>query len=110
MREQLERLGGISALASGGALPDEAEELPGGPLGWRSRVQYAVGPDGLPGLRKHRSHEIVPIDRCLIATDAVESIGVTAHRWPGAEAVEAVASSHGDRAVVVTGPLRGAPR
>lgn len=37
-------------------------------LGWRTRVQWAVGPEG-PGLRAHRSHDVVPVDRCLIAAD-----------------------------------------
>ena len=71
-------------------------------LDWRTRMRYAVAADGAAGLRRHRSHEIVEIDRCLIAHPLVESTEVLARFWPGFEAVEAAASvSSGERAVVV---------
>jgi tRNA/tmRNA/rRNA uracil-C5-methylase (TrmA/RlmC/RlmD family) len=104
VREQLERLAGLKPAeldALGVAAGSEAEELPGGPFGWRTRVQFAVGPGGAAGLRKHRSHEIVPVTGCLIAAPGITGIGVTGVRWPGAASVEAVASSAGDLAVVV---------
>ena len=41
--------------------------LPPDGLAWRTRMQYVHLPDGRRGLRKHRSHDVVPIDRCLIA-------------------------------------------
>ena len=44
------------------AVPGDADGL-----GWRTRVQYAVGDDGRAGLRRHRSHEVVPVDQCRIA-------------------------------------------
>jgi tRNA/tmRNA/rRNA uracil-C5-methylase (TrmA/RlmC/RlmD family) len=34
--------------------------------GWRTRVQWSVT-DGGVGFHKHRSHEVIPVDRCLIA-------------------------------------------
>jgi tRNA/tmRNA/rRNA uracil-C5-methylase (TrmA/RlmC/RlmD family) len=34
--------------------------------GWRTRVQWSVGPEGL-GLRRHRSKDVVPVDECLIS-------------------------------------------
>ncbi|WP_232521001.1 class I SAM-dependent RNA methyltransferase [Micromonospora phaseoli] len=115
VREQLVRLGGLDETECD-ALGVRVEPLPGGPLGWRSRVRYAVDAAGRAGLLKHRSHEVVPVDRCLIAHPAIQdlpvltSAGVT---WPDAEAVEAVASTGGDVAVtavaagrteVVSGP------
>lgn len=77
-------------------------------LGWRTRVQFDVTPDGRLGLHKHRSAELQPLDRCLIASDGVESVGAEALRWPVAERVEVIAGSSGDRAVVVTPRKRGA--
>src|SRR6202023_1837781 len=64
--------------------------VPGAPdgLGWRTRVQFAVDAEGHAGLRKHRSHEIVPVDHCVIAA-------------PGGEEVIAATGSS-DRVVVVT--------
>ncbi|MFG1778258.1 class I SAM-dependent RNA methyltransferase [Micromonospora sp. NPDC049048] len=98
VREQLTRLGGLTD-AELDALGVRVEPLPGGPLGWRSRVRYAVDGAGRAGLLKHRSHEVVPIDRCLIAHPAIRELPVlapTGARWPDADAVETVASTGGD--------------
>jgi tRNA/tmRNA/rRNA uracil-C5-methylase (TrmA/RlmC/RlmD family) len=88
------------------ALPGDegpGDGKPGAGLGWRTRVQYAVRPDGVAGLRGHRSHEVIPIDDCLIAHPAINDLGLTARRWPGTASVEAlVAAGSGERAVVVT--------
>ena len=48
-------------------MPVEVEELPGGPLRWRTRVRLAVDESGRPGFRAHRSHGWCPIDGCPIA-------------------------------------------
>ncbi|WP_446213299.1 class I SAM-dependent RNA methyltransferase [Micromonospora sp. IBSANI012] len=101
VREQLTRLGGLTE-AEVDALGATVEALPGGPLGWRSRVRYAVDAAGRAGLLKHRSHEVVPIDRCLIAHPAIRELPVltpSGARWPDAEAVETVASTGGDVSV-----------
>jgi tRNA/tmRNA/rRNA uracil-C5-methylase (TrmA/RlmC/RlmD family) len=85
------------------------EEVPGSGdgLGWRTRVQFAVDGEGRAGLRKHRSHEVVPVDRCAIAAPGVEEVGVESRSWPGMAGVEVVAATgSSDRAVVVT-PLAG---
>ncbi|MEU7797196.1 TRAM domain-containing protein [Micromonospora tulbaghiae] len=102
VREQLTRLGGLTTERID-ALGVRVEALPGGPLGWRSRVRYAVDAAGRAGLLKHRSHEVVPIERCLIAHPAIQELPVlppTGARWPDADAVETVASTGGDVAVV----------
>ncbi|WP_076471488.1 class I SAM-dependent RNA methyltransferase [Micromonospora avicenniae] len=102
VREQLSRLGGLTDAELDG-LGVRIEALPGGRLGWRSRVRYAVDAGDRAGLLKHRSHEVVPIDRCLIAHPAIQSLPVLAAsgtRWPDADAVETVASTGGDVAVV----------
>ncbi|MFC4531898.1 class I SAM-dependent RNA methyltransferase [Sphaerisporangium dianthi] len=95
--EQLQRLAGLD-------MKVDVEEVPGAAkgLGWRTRVQFAVTPEGVPGLRRHRSHEIEPIDACLIAHHEVERVGVERADWRGAGGVEAIATSTGERAVVVT--------
>jgi tRNA/tmRNA/rRNA uracil-C5-methylase (TrmA/RlmC/RlmD family) len=102
VREQLRRLAKLDREVV-------VEEIPGAPdgLGWRTRVQFAVDDQGRVGLRKHRSHEVVPIDRCVIATPGVEEVGVEGRRWPGMGALEVIAATgSSDRAVVVT-PLSG---
>ena len=61
VREQLQRLVGLS-------VPVRVEAVAGDEDGlrWRTRVQLAVTRDGRRGLRKHRSHHVVPVDDCLI--------------------------------------------
>jgi tRNA/tmRNA/rRNA uracil-C5-methylase (TrmA/RlmC/RlmD family) len=101
VREQLHRLAGLDRDVT-------VEEVPGAPdgLGWRTRVRYAVDADGRAGLRRHRSHDVVPVDRCRIAHPAVDAAGVTARRWPGVAAVE-VATSVGTGETVVLPDGRG---
>ncbi|WP_372444122.1 class I SAM-dependent RNA methyltransferase [Micromonospora antibiotica] len=106
VREQLTRLGGLTDAEIDG-LRVTVEPLPGGPLGWRSRVRYAVDAAGRAGLLKHRSHEVVPIDRCLIAHPAIQELPLLGRPWPTAESVEVVASTGGD--VVVTALTDGVP-
>lgn len=84
--------------------PVPGDKMPAGEVpAWRTRVQYAVDEAGRAGLRRHRSHEVEPIDHCLIAADGVSELGVEHRRWPGIASVEAVAAtgSH-DRMVVLT--------
>ncbi|HKT03813.1 MAG TPA: TRAM domain-containing protein, partial [Rugosimonospora sp.] len=90
VREQLARLAGIHDLGV------RVEPLPGGPLGWRSRVRYAVDATGRAGLLAHRTHQVVPVDRCLIAHPAVQEADVTARLWPDDDEVSVVASTGGD--------------
>ncbi|SCL31172.1 23S rRNA m(5)U-1939 methyltransferase [Micromonospora nigra] len=110
VREQLVRLGGLTDVQCD-ALGVRVEALPGGQLGWRSRVRYAVDAAGRAGLLKHRSHEVVPVDRCLIAHPAgrdLPVLAVTGVRWPDAEAVEVVVATGGD--VTVTALTGGRSR
>ncbi len=104
LREQLTRLGGITEL--GGAPLQECVDVvavPGdeGGLGWRTRVRFAVGPNGKAGFRGHRSHEVHAVDPCPLTSPGVQSIGATHESWDGSEEIEVVASSGGDRTVVV---------
>ncbi|MER7708821.1 class I SAM-dependent RNA methyltransferase [Kitasatospora sp. NPDC097605] len=112
LTEQLAKLAGLSPAEAGwdGSVEPVGGKLPAGQVpAWRTRVQYAVDPgSGKVGLRKHRSHEIQPVDRCLIAAEGVTELGVEARDWPGVVSVEAIAASgSSDRQVVLT-PAPGA--
>ncbi|MSW87016.1 MAG: TRAM domain-containing protein, partial [Actinobacteria bacterium] len=65
-------------------------------LGWRTRVRFAVDSEGHAGLRPHRSHDVLTIDRCLIAHPAITALDITAEVWPQAREVLAVAPSSGE--------------
>src|SRR4051794_24483864 len=70
------------------------EELPGGPLRWRSRARFAVDRTGAPGLRRHRSHDVVLLDDCPITVEPAAA-AVLGRRWPGAGAVDVAVDSAG---------------
>lgn len=101
--EQLSRLAGVT-------WPVEVEELPGGPLRWRTRVRMTVDPDGRPGFFAHRSHRVIPVDDCPIsAYGTVDE--VAARTWPPGEtltvAVDSTGETHvGEDAVVVERAVR----
>ena len=90
VREQLRRLAGIT-------WDGEVEAVEPDALGWRTRVQFAVDGQGRPGLRRHRSHDIIPVDRCLIAHP---DLPVVLGRTWDADSVESIVSSRGDRLLV----------
>jgi tRNA/tmRNA/rRNA uracil-C5-methylase (TrmA/RlmC/RlmD family) len=113
IRQQLKRLAGLDREITVEALPGDEEGAPpgsqGAGLGWRTRVQFAVRPDGVAGLRAHRSHTVVDIGECPIAHPAITDLGILARRWPGTASVEAVAATgSGERAVIIT-PGRAGP-
>jgi tRNA/tmRNA/rRNA uracil-C5-methylase (TrmA/RlmC/RlmD family) len=96
--EQLQRLAGLTVQVT-------VEELdlgsPGAEgLGWRTRVQWAVSASGQAGLRKHRSHELVPVDDCRIAHPRLPPVTDTV--WPDATSVEAIVSTTGEQLRLVT--------
>jgi tRNA/tmRNA/rRNA uracil-C5-methylase (TrmA/RlmC/RlmD family) len=93
--EQLRRLAGLEVDVTVEPVPGDA-----GGLGWRTRVQWAIAPDGTPGLRKHRSHDVVAVDVCRIAHPGLPS--VTDSDWPDATTVEALVSSTGERLRLVS--------
>ena len=61
VREQLARLAGLD-------VDVEVEPVPGDEDGlhWRTRQRYVPLPGGGRGMRKHRSHDVVEVDECLL--------------------------------------------
>ena len=81
--EQLRRLAGLDVSrrrASG-----SPATRPG--LRWRTRTRFAHLPDGRRAMSRHRSHELVPVDDCLIAVPGAEEP-------PVAESVTAGGATH----------------
>lgn len=112
LTEQLAKLAGLTPAEVGwdGSVEPVGGKLQAGQVpAWRTRVQYAVEAEtGKVGLRKHRSHEVQVIDRCLIAAEGVTELGIESRDWPGVASVEVVAASgSSDRQVVLT-PRDGA--
>ncbi|GAB3264649.1 class I SAM-dependent RNA methyltransferase [Nocardioides dilutus] len=62
VREQLSRLAGLEIDVTVEAVPGDQDGLR-----WRTRQRFVALPGGRHGMRKHRSHDVVPVDDCLIA-------------------------------------------
>lgn len=107
LTEQLARLAGLTpeeARWDGTVAPAPGDKVAKGEVpAWRTRVQYAIDADGHAGLRKHRSHDVQPVDRCLIAAPGVTELGIEKRDWPQIATVEAIAATgSSDRQVVLT--------
>lgn len=90
--EQLRRLAGID-------IEIEVEPLQPADLRWRTRMQYAVDADGHAGLRKHRSHDVLPIDDCLLAVPEASDGAILSTDWSGSRAIEVDVGLEHDRAI-----------
>jgi tRNA/tmRNA/rRNA uracil-C5-methylase (TrmA/RlmC/RlmD family) len=95
VREQFSRLAKQDVDVTVEPLPGDHEGL-----GWRTRVEFAVDDTGRAGLRGSRSHEIIPVDSCLIADPRILATGVLAQDWSGESAVDVAAPSEGQAVMV----------
>lgn len=90
VREQLQRLAGLHWRG-------EVEAVAPEPLGWRTRVTWSVAPNGMAGLRAHRSHAVLAVESCPIAHP--DLLDVSSQVWDDAP-VETIVSSNGERLLV----------
>jgi len=107
LAEQLQRLAGMTpedVAWDGTVEPAPGDKLPPGEVpAWRTRIQYAVDDEGRAGLRRHRSHEVEPVEHCMIAAPGIDELGIEARSWPQIATVEATAATGSqDRQVVLT--------
>ena len=93
LREQFRRLARID-------LDVPVEPLPGPTFGWRTRVRYRVAASGRAGLLKHRSNEVVPIERCLIAHPSIQAMDILTRNWPDVDTIDVVVPASGQAEIV----------
>lgn len=105
--EQLRRLGGIDVEA------DEIDirAVPGDEdgMGWRTRVRLAVDDDGRAGLRRHRSHEVIPLEDCPLAHPDLDLDEVLHTVWPAGAEVAVTGGTAQAPTVEVTDPGASRP-
>ena len=97
--EQFQRLAGLEVDVVVEALPGADEGIR-----WRTRTEFAIDGSGAAGLRRHHSHEVIPVDDCLISTERIIETGVLDRRWPTSTSVDVVDASGEPRAVAVPLP------
>ncbi|MCX4748966.1 class I SAM-dependent RNA methyltransferase [Kitasatospora sp. NBC_01287] len=111
LTDQLAQLAGLTPAEAGwdGSVEPVGGKLPAGEVpAWRTRVQYTVDQEsGQVGLRKHRSHEVQLIDRCLIAAEGVTELNIEAEDWTGLASVEAIAASGSSDRQLIMRPMPG---
>ncbi|MBX6750841.1 MAG: class I SAM-dependent RNA methyltransferase [Micromonosporaceae bacterium] len=104
LREQLVRIGGLdeSTVDSLRPVVQPLPPVPGEPdgQGWRTRVQYTVDSTGRAGLLAHRSHEVIAVERCLIAHAAIRDTDVLRRTWPEHDSIEVIAGADGAATVL----------
>lgn len=98
VRDALARVGVDPGLV-GSAEPVLGDE---GGLHWRTRVRWSIDESGRRGLLRHRSHDVVPVDTCLLATPDVSSAELGRLR-PSLRTLLVAVSSEGEAAVVPEG-------
>ena len=74
VQDALRRLGGSEV---------EVEEILGAadPTHYRNKSQYPVGPGGAIGFYRARSHEVVPVERCLIQPEVSDRTARAVGDW-----------------------------
>ncbi|MDT0214885.1 TRAM domain-containing protein [Rothia sp. ARF10] len=95
VEEQLRRLAHVDREVVVEPVPGDADGLR-----WRTRTEFAVDSAGRAGMRRHRSHDVLPVVDCLIAGGRVIGTGVLQGNWAGEKVVDVVAPSEGPAVVV----------
>jgi tRNA/tmRNA/rRNA uracil-C5-methylase (TrmA/RlmC/RlmD family) len=100
VREQLARLGGLGAAAH--ALVEDCRSV-GPDLGYRAHVQLHAAPDGRLGFHRAGSHDVVPIERCPVASDDVNALLARFGATSGAQELALRAVGDARTAIVTPG-------
>ena len=74
VQDALRRIGGVDV---------RVEEILGAknPLHYRNKSQYPVGADGTIGFFRARSHQVVPVERCLIQPEVFDKTAAAVGEW-----------------------------
>jgi tRNA/tmRNA/rRNA uracil-C5-methylase (TrmA/RlmC/RlmD family) len=95
--EQLARLGKVDRPVTVEPVPDES---PDG-LGWRTRVGFAVHPDGHLAMHEHRSTVLIPVADMPLAVPAINELALWKLDFTGVDGVEVAAGSGDEEPLVL---------
>lgn len=86
---------------------DVSVEEIGQPLHWRTRVSSATNEEGRIGFYASRTHTVIPVDDCVIATSSINYPELAMRKWPARSRIEILASSTGARSIAIADATRG---
>ena len=69
-------------------------------LRWRTRAEFALDQDGRIGMHPHRSHEVLPVEDCLIAVEALVPALTTDEAYAGRTGLDVVSPAAGGTVIV----------
>lgn len=102
LREALHRFGGVERDVEVLEVdPAVAPDVTPEGTGWRTRVRLQVAEDGVVGPYAARSHAVVPVASVPLAVPSLAELAPLSSRFPGARAVDLIAPSVGEPALVV---------
>ena len=102
IKEQFMRIGKIDLPALGFNL-EVIEVEPSDGLHWRTRMDFAVSPNGKIGFFGARSNEVVEISQCLIADERMNVSELAVRNWKSDARVEVAVSSTSEVSVMRSG-------
>lgn len=88
IRDQILRQSGLEVDVEVKPVPGDHDGL-----AWRTRMRFGIDGDGRVGLRRHRSHDIEPIEHCPLATPSIDGLGIGRQRWSGATSIDVACST-----------------
>jgi 23S rRNA (uracil1939-C5)-methyltransferase len=105
VREQIRRLGGVQQIDINATVGSENQFL------YRNHVQFHLDPDGRIGFQKSFSHEVVPIEKCLLLDEQLNSLLESFSFDPnaGLERIALRVDDQGTPLLLLTGNLLNPP-
>ncbi|CAB4338356.1 unannotated protein [freshwater metagenome] len=76
------------------------------PLHWRTRVSSATNAQGQLGFYASRTHTVIPVSDCQIATASINFPELAARKWPARSRIEISVSSSGSRSIAIADSSR----
>ena len=77
------------------------------PLHWRTRVSGATSAKGELGFYAFRTHQVIPVDNCAIASTGIGFSNLSKRTWPTNSRIEISSSSDGARTIAIGPAIRG---